>query len=116
MPAFIKGEWQDGEVRGVNFLAGFRGMGKTTEMGRLMNGCSGTVIFYDHKGTHPSLLRRLHFFHADFGSIECHSSLLAPTESAYGWPVHSPPAVMVVGQFQQILPRCCVKLDVLAIE
>ena len=57
MSAFIKGEWQDGEVRGVNFLAGFRGMGKTTEMGRLMNGCSGTVVFYDHKGTHPSLLR-----------------------------------------------------------
>lgn len=58
MPAFIDGEWQDGEVRGVNFLAGIRGMGKTTELGRLMNTCSGTVVFYDHTGNHEGLLRR----------------------------------------------------------
>lgn len=56
MPAFVHGEWQDGEIRGVNFLAGIRGMGKTTEMGRLMRGTSGRVVFYDHTGEHPSLL------------------------------------------------------------
>ena len=56
-PSFVDGEWQDGSIRGVNFLAGFRGMGKTTEMGRLMNECRGTVVFSDFTGNHPRLLR-----------------------------------------------------------
>ena len=33
---FIDGEYQDGELRGLNFLVGRRGTGKTTEMDRLL--------------------------------------------------------------------------------
>ena len=36
MRGFIDGEYQDGELRGCTFIAGKRGMGKTTEMARLL--------------------------------------------------------------------------------
>jgi hypothetical protein len=54
---FIDGEYQDGELRGLGFLAGERGMGKTTEMIRLVEQCTGQVIFFDTIGTHEHLLR-----------------------------------------------------------
>jgi hypothetical protein len=53
---FIDGEWQDGEVRGLCFLAGERGMGKTTEMLRLAKQCTGAVVFFDTVGTHAAAL------------------------------------------------------------
>jgi hypothetical protein len=49
---FIDREWQDGEVRGRLFLAGEAGMGKTTEMSRLMWQCTGAEIFFDTVGDH----------------------------------------------------------------
>jgi hypothetical protein len=54
---FIDGEYQDGELRGLTFLAGERGMGKTTEAIRLVLQCSGAVIFFDTVGTHAEQLR-----------------------------------------------------------
>ena len=56
MRGFIDGEYQDGELRGLTFLAGQRGMGKTTEAIRLVEQCSGPVIFFDSVGRHASLL------------------------------------------------------------
>ena len=53
---FIDGEYQDGELRGLTFLAGMRGMGKTTEMARLLDQCSGGALFFDTLGRHASLL------------------------------------------------------------
>jgi hypothetical protein len=57
MRGFIDGEYQDGELRGLTFLAGERGMGKTTEAIRLVEQCTGPVIFFDTVGTHAHLLR-----------------------------------------------------------
>ena len=54
---FIDGEYQDGEVRGCVFVAGKRGMGKTTEMGRLLSSCGGGVIFFDALSKHESVLK-----------------------------------------------------------
>lgn len=53
---FIDGEYQDGPLRGCTFVAGKRGMGKTTEMGRLLSECSGGVIFFDSLSRHESVL------------------------------------------------------------
>ena len=41
MRGFVDGEYQDGELRGCTFIAGKRGMGKTTEMARLRAFCAG---------------------------------------------------------------------------
>ena len=54
---FIDGEYQDGELRGLTFLAGQRGMGKTTEAIRLVDQCTGPVIFFDTVGTHEARLK-----------------------------------------------------------
>ena len=54
---FIDGEYTDGELRGLGFLAGERGMGKTTEMARLLDQCAGGALFYDTLGKHGKLLR-----------------------------------------------------------
>lgn len=54
---FIDGEYQDGELRGLTFLAGMRGMGKTTEMARLLDQCGGGALFFDTLGTHGHVLR-----------------------------------------------------------
>jgi hypothetical protein len=59
---FIDGEYQDGELRGLTFLAGQRGMGKTTEAIRLVEQCTGPVIFFDTVGRHASLLRGFKVF------------------------------------------------------
>jgi hypothetical protein len=58
---FIDGEYQDGEVRGLTFIAGERGMGKTTEMIRLIETCGGAVVFFDTVGTHVEILKRKGF-------------------------------------------------------
>jgi hypothetical protein len=56
MRGFIDGEYQDGELRGCTFIAGKRGMGKTTEMARLLSLCSGGVLFFDSLSRHESVL------------------------------------------------------------
>lgn len=53
---FIDGEYQDGEVRGLTFVAGERGMGKTTEVIRLDKQCTGAVVFFDTVNRHRHLL------------------------------------------------------------
>lgn len=57
MRGFIDGEYQDGEIRGCGFLAGVRGMGKTTEMARLLSACLGGFIFFDSLSRHEHVLR-----------------------------------------------------------
>jgi hypothetical protein len=52
---FADGEYQDGEIRGLVFLAGQRGMGKTTEMARLLDSCEGGALFFDSLGKHGGL-------------------------------------------------------------
>ena len=54
---FIDGEYQDGELRGCIFIAGKRGMGKTTEMGRLLSACGGGVLFFDSLSRHEAALK-----------------------------------------------------------
>jgi len=53
---FIDGEYQDGELRGCTFVAGDRGMGKTTEMSRLLEGCAGGVVMFDTLSRHETVL------------------------------------------------------------
>lgn len=52
---FIDGEYQDGELRGLNFLVGRRGTGKTTEMNRLLQECGGGVGFFDTLSKHAGV-------------------------------------------------------------
>lgn len=59
---FIDGEYQDGELRGCTFIAGKRGMGKTTEMARLLSLCSGGVLFFDALSRHESVLKGYKLF------------------------------------------------------
>jgi hypothetical protein len=56
MRGFIDGEYQDGELRGCTFIGGKRGMGKTTEMARLLGTCTGGVLFFDALSRHESVL------------------------------------------------------------
>lgn len=53
---FIDGEYQDGDLRGCTFIAGKRGTGKTTEMGRLLSLCAGGVVFFDALSRHEGVL------------------------------------------------------------
>lgn len=57
MPAFVDGEYQDGELRGCVFVAGQRGMGKTTLMGNLCSACGGGVVFFDSLSRHEDALK-----------------------------------------------------------
>lgn len=57
---FVDGEYQDGSIRGLSFLAGKRGMGKTTEMDNLLNSCSGPRIFFDTLSKHHDIIRHTH--------------------------------------------------------
>lgn len=57
MRGFVDGEYQDGELRGITFLAGQRGMGKTTEMVRLTSTCAGGVVFFDALSAHEHVLK-----------------------------------------------------------
>jgi len=52
---FIDGEYQDGEIRGLMFLVGRRGTGKTTEMNRLLSLCGGGVVFFDTLSKHAAI-------------------------------------------------------------
>lgn len=52
---FVDGEYQDGELRGLVFLVGRRGTGKTTEMNRLLQQCTGGVIFFDTLSKHGDI-------------------------------------------------------------
>ena len=54
---FIDGEYQDGEIRGLHFLLGRRGYGKTTEMDRRLSLCGGGVIFFDTLSKHAGVLQ-----------------------------------------------------------
>lgn len=54
---FFDGEYQDGELRGCCFLAGRRGMGKTTEMCRLLMQCTGGALLFDPLSRHETVLR-----------------------------------------------------------
>lgn len=56
MRGFIDGEYQDGELRGVGFLVGKRGMGKTTLMGDLFKQCTGGTLFFDSLSKHEAVL------------------------------------------------------------
>jgi len=60
---FIDGEYQDGPLRGCTFVAGERGMGKTTLVANLLSVCDGGVMFFDPLARHESLLpgRKLFF-------------------------------------------------------
>lgn len=49
---FFDGEWNDGEVRGMSFLSGKRGSGKTTEAMRLLQQCRGGRVFFDTLSKH----------------------------------------------------------------
>ena len=52
---YIDGEYQDGEIRGINFLVGLRGTGKTTEAGRLCKLCTGGVFVFDTMARHSEV-------------------------------------------------------------
>jgi hypothetical protein len=54
---FIDGEYQDGELRGCTFIAGIRGMGKTTEMARLLDQCLGGALFFDSLSRHEHVIK-----------------------------------------------------------
>ncbi len=56
MRGFIDGEYQDGAIRGCGFVAGIRGMGKTTEMARLLGECAGGAVFFDALSKHSAAL------------------------------------------------------------
>jgi hypothetical protein len=56
MRGFVDGEYQDGEIRGLVFICGMRGMGKTTEMDRLLGLCGGGVVFFDSLSKHAEIL------------------------------------------------------------
>jgi hypothetical protein len=56
MPAFIDGEYEDGEIRGCMFIAGKRGTGKTTETARMLSTCGGGTLFFDPLAKHQSIL------------------------------------------------------------
>jgi hypothetical protein len=59
---FIDGEYQDGELRGCTFVAGKRGMGKTTEMVRLLSLCSGGALFFDSLSRHETAVKGYKLF------------------------------------------------------
>jgi hypothetical protein len=52
---FIDGEYQDGQVRGLNLIVGLRGYGKTTLTIELLASCTGGVLFFDTLGKHAHL-------------------------------------------------------------
>ena len=57
MRGFVDGEYQDGELRGMTLICGNRGMGKTTEMARLLCQCTGDAAFFDSVSKHAAVLR-----------------------------------------------------------
>ncbi len=55
MRDIVDGEYCDGEIAGLVFLCGMRGMGKTTEMDRLLSLCTGGVVFFDTLSKHAGV-------------------------------------------------------------
>lgn len=60
---FSDGEYQDGELRGITFWAGVRGMGKTTDLDRSLSTCSGGVLFFDSISKHEGVFKGYTVFH-----------------------------------------------------
>jgi hypothetical protein len=54
---FVDGEYQDGEIRGLVFICGMRGMGKTWLMDQLLGSCGGGVVFIESLSKHAGVLR-----------------------------------------------------------
>jgi len=104
---FIDGEYQDGELRGCTFVAGVRGMGKTTEMARLLSQCLGGSLFFDPLSRHEHALpgsklitqpgdlteymranrgRRFRvLYQPRSGSVDAHFRAVCVTVRAFGW-------------------------------
>ena len=104
---FIDGEYQDGELRGCTFIAGQRGMGKTTEMARLLSACLGGVVFFDALSRHEHALtgyrmvsqpgeliaylranrgRRVRvLYQPREGDLDAHFAAACATVRAFGW-------------------------------
>lgn len=57
MRGIVDGEYQDGEIAGLVFLCGMRGMGKTTEMDRKLSLCTGGVLFFDTLSKHAGVFQ-----------------------------------------------------------
>lgn len=74
MRGFIDGEYQDEEIRGLVFLCGMRGMGKTTEMDRLLSLCTGGVLFFDTVSKHAGVFRGYAIF-SEPGPLESYLRL-----------------------------------------
>lgn len=107
MRGFIEGEYQDGEIRGCGFIGGVRGMGKTTEMARLLSACLGGYIFFDPLSKHENVLpgarlirqpgelkdyvgvnRKRRFavlYQPNSGEVDAHFRALCMVARAYGW-------------------------------
>jgi hypothetical protein len=104
---FIDGEYQDGEIRGCSFLAGIRGMGKTTEVARRLNACGGGTVFFDPLAKHGPLFpsgvlihqpgqlqeylrinrgRRVRVvYQPRAGSLDAHFQAVCAIVRAFGW-------------------------------
>lgn len=104
---FIDGEYQDGEIRGCTFLAGIRGMGKSTEMGRRIAMCGGGAVFFDPVAKHAHLMpggvlvhqpgdldrylranvgRRVRVcYQPRSGDVDAHFQAVCKIVRAYGW-------------------------------
>jgi hypothetical protein len=104
---FIDGEYQDGELRGINFLVGRRGYGKTTEMNRLLAQCTGGVLFFDALSKHGQVFtgyvvisepgrleeylrvnrgRRFHvMYQPTAGDLDGHFKAVCKIVLAFGW-------------------------------
>jgi hypothetical protein len=114
---FIDGEYQDGEVRGLITLAGKRGMGKTTEMIRVLMLCTGIVIFFDTVRKHtlrgflvvsqPGELKaalrrgvkRIHYMPAPGSSRLAHFDAVCAIALAVGW------LVLAVDEIDRVCKR-----------
>lgn len=104
---FVDGEYQDGEIRGLVFCCGRRGMGKTTEMDRMLATCSGGVVFFDTLSKHAGILKgykvlsepgplqdylRLNkgrrfrvLYQPRSGSLDAHFEAVCKIVRAFGW-------------------------------
>ena len=104
---FIDGEYQDGELRGINFLVGRRGYGKTTEMNRLHSQCTGGILFFDALSKHGGMFagyvmfsepgrleeylrvnrgRRFHIMYQPRGgNLDEHFAAVCKIVVAFGW-------------------------------
>jgi hypothetical protein len=107
MRGIVDEEYMDGEVRGLVFVCGTRGMGKTCEMIRRLDTCTGGVLFFDTLSKHhskfhnaftvftPELLvtylrmnrgRRFRvLYQPRFGDMDEHFAQVCTIVRAFGW-------------------------------